>query len=98
MGDRQMADDLKRLAIIVSHPIQYYAPVFKLLASNQNISIKIFYTLGKQSANAIDKGFGKSITWDIDLLDGYAYEWITNTSRNPGSHHFKGIVNPDIIN
>ncbi|MFA6088110.1 glycosyltransferase family 4 protein, partial [Mucilaginibacter sp.] len=27
----------------------------------------------------------------------YAYEWVNNTSADAGSHHFKGIVNPDLI-
>lgn len=44
-----------------------------------------------------DPGFGKSIQWDIPLLEGYEYEWMENTASDPGSHHFKGIDNPGII-
>lgn len=85
-----------RLAIITTHPIQYYAPVFKLLAGQMDI--KVFYTWGSQAQEKFDPGFGKTIAWDIPLLDGYAYEWVKNTASDPGSHHFKGIVNPDLIN
>jgi len=84
-----------RLAIITTHPIQYYAPVFKLLAGN--IDVKVFYTWGDEAQEKFDPGFGKTISWDIPLLDGYSYEWVKNTAPDPGSHHFKGIVNPGLI-
>lgn len=83
-----------RLAIITTHPIQYYAPVFKLLA--RRCDLKVFYTWGQESTKPkFDPGFGKTIEWDIPLLDGYDHEFLTNTSKLPGSHHFKGIINPD---
>ena len=85
---------MKRLAIITTHPIQYYAPVFKLMA--EQIDICVFYTWGRQSLTKNDPGFGKTVTWDIDLLEGYNSTWLNNTAADPGSHHFKGIVNPDI--
>lgn len=85
-----------RLAIITTHPIQYYAPVFKLLA--ERCHLKVFYTWGKDGAKSkYDPGFGKTIEWDLPLLEGYGYEFLKNTSKYPGSHHFKGIINPDII-
>ncbi|WP_114936908.1 glycosyltransferase family 4 protein [Mucilaginibacter endophyticus] len=84
-----------RLAIITTHPIQYYAPVFKLLS--QSIEVMVFYTWGEEAQQKFDPGFGKTIAWDIPLLDGYPYQWVKNTAPNPGSHHFKGIVNPDLI-
>ena len=88
---------MKKLAIITTHPIQYYAPVFKLLHQNKKICIRVFYTWGEAVLNKYDPGFEKKIEWDLPLLDGYPYEWVTNTSSDPGSHHFKGIVNPDIL-
>jgi glycosyltransferase involved in cell wall biosynthesis len=87
---------LKKLAIITTHPIQYYAPVFKLLSERQKINSCVFYTLGAE--NEFDKGFNKGIVWDIPLLDGYDYEWVKNTAAQPGSHHYKGIINPTLIN
>lgn len=84
-----------RLAIVTTHPIQYYAPLFKLLSNH--IELKVFYTWGKQSIDKFDPGFGKTISWDIPLLDGYNYEFLENISKDPGSHHFKGIVNKNII-
>jgi len=85
-----------KLAIITTHPIQYYAPVFKLLHERGQVEIKVFYTWGEESQKSYDPGFNKTVKWDISLLDGYPYEWVKNTSTNPGSHNFKGIVNPEL--
>ena len=89
---------VNKLAIITTHPIQYYAPIFRLLNSEYEIEIKVFYTWS-QSKEGIkyDPGFGKKIEWDIPLLDGYDYTFVKNTSLKPGSHHFFGIKNPTLI-
>jgi glycosyltransferase involved in cell wall biosynthesis len=83
-----------RLAIITTHPIQYYAPVFKLLHERKQIEIKVFYSWGENAVNKFDHGFNKTVSWDLDLLDGYPFAWMKNTAGDPGSHHFKGIINP----
>ncbi len=89
---------MKKLAIITTHPIQYYAPLFKLLNERENKNIKVFYTWGEKALDKYDPGFKQKIEWDIPLLEGYSYEWVKNTSAEPGSHHFRGIINPDLIN
>src|SRR5665213_974016 len=89
---------MKKLAIITTHPIQYYAPVFRLLHQRQKVDIKVFYTWGEDvSAGKYDPGFNKKIVWDVPLLEGYPYEWVKNSAKDPGTHHFMGIVNPDLI-
>ena len=89
---------MKKLAIVTTHPIQYYAPMFKLLTMRGNIDIRVFYTWGEKALDKYDPGFDKKIEWDIPLLEGYPYEWVENTSAKPGSHHFRGIINPHLIN
>lgn len=88
---------MKRLAIITTHPIQYYAPLFRLLAQRNRLQVKVFYTWGEQAKEQIfDPGFGKQRSWDIPLFDGYEFEFVKNVSTAPGSSHFKGIINPDL--
>ena len=88
---------LKRLAIITTHPIQYYAPAFKLLSESDQIDLKVFYTWGESSIKKYDRGFEKIIEWDIPLLDGYSYEFLQNSAKHLGTHHFNGIINPESI-
>ena len=86
---------MKKLAIIITHPIQYYVPLFQLLA--QSCELKVFYTWGKEGAKAkYDPDFKQWIDWDLPLLQGYEYEFLANTAKNPGSHHFSGIINPTL--
>jgi glycosyltransferase involved in cell wall biosynthesis len=88
---------LKRLAIITSHPIQYNAPWFALLATGNKIVIKVFYTWGGNVLkDKYDPGFGKKVVWDIPLLEGYDYTFVKNISPDAGSHHFRGIINPTL--
>lgn len=88
---------MKRLAIVTTHPIQYNAPLFQQLALRKKTAIKVFYTWGeKVLKNKFDPGFGKTIEWDIPLLEGYDYCFVENTAAHPGSHHFKGIINPSL--
>ena len=90
---------MPRLAVITTHPIQYYAPFFKMLNNRQKIKIKIFYTWSQsQQGPKFDPGFGKNIAWDIPLLEGYEYTFVNNISIRPGTHHFLGIINPTLNN
>ncbi|MBX2931851.1 MAG: glycosyltransferase family 4 protein [Chitinophagaceae bacterium] len=88
---------MKKLAIVSTHPIQYYAPLFKLMAENNSMEIKIFYTWGQAKDTILDKDFGIERKWDIPLLEGYEYQFVENVSKQPGSHHYKGIINPTLI-
>ncbi len=89
---------MKRLAIITTHPIQYNAPLYKLLTERGIIKIKVFYTWGDQVLqNKYDPGFKKTIEWDIPLLEGYDYQFVENISTCPGSNHYNGIINPTLI-
>lgn len=89
---------MRKLAIVTSHPIQYNAPLFRLLAERGNINLKVFYTWGQTEKGFVyDPDFKKEFKWDIPLLDGYDKEFIENISTNPGAGHFKGIKNSDLI-
>ncbi len=89
---------MQKVAFIISHPIQYYVPILKGLVDRGNIELKVFYTWGEQSITKFDPGFNRVVEWDIPLLDGYSYEFLKNISKDPGTHHYSGVNNPDIIN
>jgi glycosyltransferase involved in cell wall biosynthesis len=86
-----------RLAVVVSHPIQYFSPWFSCLASQPGLSLKVFYLWDFGVTSKHDRDFGVSLKWDIPLLDGYDYEFIGNVSRDPGTHHFRGLANPGLV-
>jgi glycosyltransferase involved in cell wall biosynthesis len=87
---------MKKLAIITSHPIQYYAPWFRYLASHSDLQIRVFYLWDFGITQQPDRGFQQSIQWDIPLLSGYDFEFVDNVSKQPGTHHFWGLQNPSL--
>ncbi len=86
---------MARLAIVSTHPVQYNAPLFKRLAVTSGMDIKVFYSW-EGTSNQEDPEFGRAISWDLPLLDGYDWELIPNESSDPGTHHFTGLRNPEM--
>jgi len=86
-----------RLAIIVSHPIPYFAPLHERLARRDDIELKVFFTWHAGERPVHDRGFGQDIAWDISLTAGYPHELVPNSSSDPGTHHFLGLRNPSLV-
>jgi len=86
-----------RVAVVVSHPIQYFSPWFAYVASRPNVVVKVFYLWNFGVTSQRDRDFGVSLKWDIPLLHGYDHEFIANASRDPGTHHFRGLDNPELV-
>jgi glycosyltransferase involved in cell wall biosynthesis len=88
----------KRLAIITTHPIQYNAPLFRCLSERGIVEVMVFYTWGSAVLQSkYDPGFGMIVNWDVPMLQGYDFRFLDNVAKRPGSDHFKGIDNPDIV-
>lgn len=62
--------------------------------SNPGFILKVFYLWDFGVSSRRDPGFGNEIVWDVPLLEGYEHEFVANTSRHPGTHHFWGLQNP----
>jgi glycosyltransferase involved in cell wall biosynthesis len=88
----------RKLAIVISHPIQYYAPVFRALAGLGPINLRVFYTWSQTAeAELYDAGFGAALKWDVPLLEGYDYQFVDNVAKRPGPDHFRGLKNPTLL-
>lgn len=87
-----------KVVFIITHPIQYYVPLLQGLSKNEQLIIHVLYTWGEDSIAKFDPGFNKTIEWDMPLLEGYNYRFLKNIAKDVGSHHYRGIDNPDIIN
>lgn len=60
----------KKLLVLCTHPIQYYAPIWRGLAECNGFETKVIYTK-HNSKNCFDSGFNQHVEWDIDLQSGY---------------------------
>ena len=79
-----------RLAVVATHPIQYSAPVFRALAAAGDIDLRVFYPAHQAASSVFDRDFGREVTWDVPLTDGYAYQFVENVSAHPGTERFDG--------
>jgi len=86
-----------RLAIVVSHPIQYYSPWFRWMAQHHSLDFKVWYLSDFGLRAAPDEKFGKTFAWDTDLTSGYAWEVVPNTSPKPDTLRFGGLRNPALF-
>ncbi len=88
-----------RLAVLNSHPIQYFAPFYRRVSKEKNIDLTVFYCDEWGTTGSDDPEFGQTIAWDIPLLEGYKYKFLPNFNKNGGIHSgFWGLQNYSIIN
>ncbi len=65
------------LAVVVSHPIQHYVPVYRELANTSGIKVKVFYVAENGAFEYFDGQFDRTIKWDVPLTEGYEFEFLT---------------------
>ena len=62
------------------------------------LSPRVFYTWSQTAAaGVVDPGFGRVVTWDVPLLEGYGFEFVPNLAERPGTERFLGLRNPDLV-
>lgn len=89
---------MKKIAILSSHPIQYFAPLYAHLSKNPHLDIKVLYCSDFGTKNSYDQGFQQAFQWDIDLLSGYSYEFIGKNYSLREPKGFFSLICPSIIN
>jgi len=84
--------DKKKIAYLISHPIQYHSPLFAEWAKNAELDLTVIYCskYGLQEGEKINPLVGKTKKWDIPLLEGYHHVFLRNYSPKPS--HFAGFI------
>jgi glycosyltransferase involved in cell wall biosynthesis len=73
-----------RLAYLVSHPIQYQAPLLRRIAQDPDIDLTVLFGSDFSVRGYKDHGFGVEVSWDTPLLEGYRSEFL-KPLRDKGS-------------
>jgi glycosyltransferase involved in cell wall biosynthesis len=71
-----------RLAYVVSHPIQYQAPLLRRIAQEPDIDLTVLFSSDFSVRGYKDEGFGVEVAWDTPLLEGYRSEFLPRLRKN----------------
>jgi glycosyltransferase involved in cell wall biosynthesis len=78
-----------RLAMLLSHPTQYFVGVCQGLAKESSLALNVIYRTRAGVDSYFDSGFGRAVQWDLPMLDGYSSEFLSDDKEVGG---FQGRV------
>jgi glycosyltransferase involved in cell wall biosynthesis len=89
---------LTRIAVLNSHPIQYFAPLYAYLNAAPDLNVTALYLSDISIRGAKDAGFGRVVKWDLDLLAGYQSVFLGERARTREPGGFWSLVAPQVWN
>ena len=66
-----MAVTKRRLAALVTHPIQYFKPIFQGLVSDPEVELLVVYGCDHGLEASADPDFGVTFAWDSNPIEGF---------------------------
>jgi glycosyltransferase involved in cell wall biosynthesis len=73
------------VAVLNSHPIQYFAPLYAYLNQTSDLRVTALYCSDVSIRGHVDPGFQRPVTWDVELLAGYPFKFLGSArERTPG--------------
>jgi len=85
-----------RLAVVNSHPIQYFAPLYAYLNRDPALEVTALYCSDFSLRGAIDPGFKQAVTWDVDLLTGYRSVFLGEEAKQRTPGGFWSLICPQV--
>lgn len=85
-----------RLAVVNSHPIQYFAPLYAFLNRDPALEVTALYCSDFSLRGAIDPGFKQEVSWDVDLLSGYHAVFLGEAAKQRTPGGFWSLVCPQV--
>jgi glycosyltransferase involved in cell wall biosynthesis len=83
------------VAVVNSHPIQYFAPLYAYLNRDQSLEVTALYCSDISLRGGRDAGFGQDVKWDVDLLEGYRSVFLGDAKRRVPAG-FWSLVCPEV--
>ena len=65
-----------RIAIVISHPIQHFCPMYASWASNSSINLKVFFGTDLGAKKYFDSNFGREVEWNNLYLNEFNHEFL----------------------
>jgi glycosyltransferase involved in cell wall biosynthesis len=85
-----------RIAVLNSHPIQYFAPLYAYLNAAPDLEVTALYLSDFSIRGAKDTGFDRNVKWDLDLLAGYHCKFLGKRASRREPRGFWSLVVPQV--
>lgn len=96
-----------RVAVFATHPIQYQAPLWRKLASRDDLTVHVYFGTDMSVRGYRDEAFGTTFKWDVPLVSGYAHTFLSTDPkiesvtpyrpRAVGAHAKLRDFRPDVV-
>ena len=80
----------EKLGVLITHPIQYFQPVFEELSKNSEINTKVFFGCKAGLNEYYDEEFKKRISWNSSPTSGFESKFITDQVNIGGLRGMSG--------
>ncbi len=70
-----------RLAIVTYGISHFEVPLFRLIAKEKGVDLKVYYILSPKLNNTFDLDYNQGINWGEDMLEGYTSEQCENSNE-----------------
>jgi glycosyltransferase involved in cell wall biosynthesis len=95
----------KRIAIIVSHPIQHFCPQYSSFSKNNQVAIKVFFASALGHRKYYDSNFKQEVSWGNLYLDQFDHHFLNGEESVPVSRKLDApsldlelsLFNPDLL-
>ena len=81
-GEAAVSPPPVRVALVMDHPAQHFTRALQLLSGEAAVQLRVYYWWIPEGVH--DAGFNRPVSWDVDLLGGYAWA-VTDSGRAMGS-------------
>lgn len=88
----------KKVAIVNSHPTQYFGPLYRYLNQDPDIDITALYCCDVNIRSSYDDQFKEKIKYDNDMLGGYKSIFLGARSSKRNIGGFWSLMVPEIWN
>jgi glycosyltransferase involved in cell wall biosynthesis len=95
-GVRSATPTVTRLAVLNSHPIQYFAPLYAYLNTAPDLKVTALYLSDVSIRGGKDAEFGRDVRWDIDLLAGYDSVFLGEAAQIREPAGFWSLIAPQV--
>lgn len=83
-----------RLGHFITHPIQYFAPLYRALAARTDLHFTVLFGSRFGLQPSFDEEFAQTIQFDVPLLEGYRHRFLDNRGSGEPSGRYRNFDCP----